>query len=929
MTSPPASRNHAAAARAPESTPFATRRGHVVAVLSGFTLLFVIFFSPVLLGGTLLGPGDGLVFWLPAFLRPRAWWTTLIFAGFPIAAEPTLQTFYPLSWLCAQLDQWNAFIVSAYIIAGAGAYAYVFSLTSSVRAGVVGGLTFSLSGFVLAHLGHASIVHGAAWMPMMLWPLERMRQRREPGWIVIAALAIANAVLGGHPQMWTYGLGLAAAYAVVIGRSAPSGRSWFYAWGLFAFVTGIGLAAVQLVPAMELIRQTERGDFPFSQFVSFALPPREALQLLFPNLYGTVPGSAYGVVRFGASSITETAAYTSWIPLGLAAIALRSSADRVVVRFWRALAVLTLLLALGDATPLARLVHHLPVYGGFRCPARGLVLMTLAIATLAGMGMAALERDGATARDLGRYGAAIVLILAAAAGGTIVLLRGAIHGAAAAAGATELPLLPWRNPTVGLPLLFAVSGAVLIWRYAARPSRSRATLLILVTILDLASFGWFLEWRLLAPKRTGLDAPPAVAPYRTALRASHGRLFPQELFGPAETVPPNRNILWQIANARGLTSVALRRYVDLAGELDDPRRSPDARILDMLAVRYVSVRHDHRMGFDWGSERRTALRARGLVQQEWTVPNLRATNVGIVAALMDAETLAAGTAVARVDVTTSDGEVMSFPLRAGEHLSEWTYERDGDRPPVQHRPATPFEEVSFAGKRGHWYLTRLDLAGRQRIRGIRIASTASQGVVVVDRISLRDEATGASYPIPDTIADPSRWRHVEDIGAIEVYENLQTMPRAWLVGRVRTLPPDAVLTALRRAQLPDGEPFDPSTLALLEDRLDLVPVPITSGDTVAVEHIDETTMRLRTRSTSTAFLVVSDTYYPGWRAFVDGNPTPLYRTNYLLRGLVVPAGEHVIEMAFRPRSILVGLGITFGALPVLAVGVFACRRGEA
>jgi hypothetical protein len=158
--------------------------------------------------------------------------------------------------------------------------------------------------------------------------------------------------------------------------------------------------------------------------------------------------------------------------------------------------------------------------------------------------------------------------------------------------------------------------------------------------------------------------------------------------------------------------VALRRYVDLAGELDDPRRSPDARILDMLAVRYVSVRRDHRLGFDWGSELRTALRARGVVQQEWTVADQWATNVGIVAALIDAAALADGTAVARVDVTTSDGEVMSFPLRAGDHLSEWTYERDGDRAPVQHRPATPFEEVSFRGKRGHWNLARVDLPAR-------------------------------------------------------------------------------------------------------------------------------------------------------------------------------------------------------------------------
>src|SRR5512139_1484814 len=101
------------------------RGGHVAAVLCCYALLFAVFFSPVLLRGDLLAPGDGLIFWLPLFLRPRTWWTPLIFSGFPVAAEPTLQTYYPLSWSLAQLAAWNAFIVSAYVIGAAGTYAYV------------------------------------------------------------------------------------------------------------------------------------------------------------------------------------------------------------------------------------------------------------------------------------------------------------------------------------------------------------------------------------------------------------------------------------------------------------------------------------------------------------------------------------------------------------------------------------------------------------------------------------------------------------------------------------------------------------------------------------------------------------------------------------------------------------------------------------
>ena len=57
-------------------------------------------------------------------------------------------------------------------------------------------------------------------------------------------------------------------------------------------------------------------------------------------------------------------------------------------------------------------------------------------------------------------------------------------------------------------------------------------------------------------------------------------------------------------------------------------------------------------------------------------------------------------------------------------------------------------------------------------------------------------------------------------------------------------------------------------------------------------------------------MVLSEVYYPGWRATVDGNPAQLVRADYVLRALCVPAGEHRIEMVYDPPSLKVGLAIT-------------------
>jgi uncharacterized membrane protein YfhO len=65
-------------------------------------------------------------------------------------------------------------------------------------------------------------------------------------------------------------------------------------------------------------------------------------------------------------------------------------------------------------------------------------------------------------------------------------------------------------------------------------------------------------------------------------------------------------------------------------------------------------------------------------------------------------------------------------------------------------------------------------------------------------------------------------------------------------------------------------------------------------------------------------LVLSEIWYPGWKAFVDGKETPLYRTDYSLRGIVVPAGRHNLEVVFRPELFARGAALSGGALAVCA-----------
>jgi uncharacterized membrane protein YfhO len=65
-------------------------------------------------------------------------------------------------------------------------------------------------------------------------------------------------------------------------------------------------------------------------------------------------------------------------------------------------------------------------------------------------------------------------------------------------------------------------------------------------------------------------------------------------------------------------------------------------------------------------------------------------------------------------------------------------------------------------------------------------------------------------------------------------------------------------------------------------------------------------------------LVLADTYYPGWEATVDGQPASVWPANALLRGVPLQTpGRHVIEFRFRPRSVLIGGGVSLISLAIL------------
>jgi uncharacterized membrane protein YfhO len=159
---------------------------------------------------------------------------------------------------------------------------------------------------------------------------------------------------------------------------------------------------------------------------------------------------------------------------------------------------------------------------------------------------------------------------------------------------------------------------------------------------------------------------------------------------------------------------------------------------------------------------------------------------------------------------------------------------------------------------------------------------------------------------------------------IVVNENMTVLPRAWFVQNLKVLKdPKQIWATINSPQ------FNPAQTAIVEQPISGVEAPAAAK--AQMTNFDLQDIKFNVSTDKQAFLTVSEIYYPaGWKAYIDGKETQIYPTNYILRGVVVPAGTHVLEMKFHPKSYYTGIklsliGIILSLLGVV-LGIVLVRR---
>lgn len=932
-------------------------------------LLPLVYFSPAIIGMITLVPGDGLTqnlgvrVLIGQMLRAGhlPLWNPYMLAGTPLLASIYPGALYPPNWLFALFaptTAMNIVVITTYHLTIIGTYLYARRIGVTRVGALIAGVAFTFGGYMMAHMGHTSRIAAAAWMPWILLAIENLYERLTWRWVAFGSMFIALQLFAGEPQMNFYTALVCGAYVLfsLIPRKERE-RRWKFLFGVVAMsVCGALLSAIQLLPERELLKMGERAAISYEYFSGYSFPPIQVLTFVFPFFFGGARLPGFNVEYWGQWTIDETCGYFGLLALLLALIALFGSRRHSLAWFWGGATLVSLALSFGGYLPfgLNHVLHATPVYNLFRASGRHMYEFTFSLAVLAGLGasyIAQYDRKE-TARALRRASILFVAIVAV----TIIIYRffGAYLAVAEAprpAGADSL-----MNPEALAPIGFTLLSLAALWVFARWRNAFAGALMVAVVFADLAFFalafnyGWKDYTTGVSPR---LQDPPAVRfiksrePDLNTFRIVSHALRP---FGDSydKINFPNVSLVRGLQTVNGYDALRLIRQSEVSGDMGWDGVITDTTVFgaahqgfNLLNVKYAlrvspAINDPTRIVEIQGVRFDQDLLNLNLTpssKDEAALGGALASELVIVSTMGHSTHVPDNTPMVQIRLHTKDGRVIERELKAGRDTAEWAYDREDVRAAIKHRRPEVAESLPADGFPANRYLARLPF-DRAEIERVEFNYVAPDASVLILRATLIDLATRAYTVISPIHFETARWRKLASFEEVEVYENLKAQPRAWFAHRAAVDLSAGVLETIKTGKMKDGSPFDPAETVLCEKEdfgnreITLPQIGEPANAEVKVTRYEPQRIEIATRNDQQGFLVLSEIYYRGWEAWIDGHRAPVERVNYVLRGLVVPAGNHHIEFVFRAPSFRNGAAYSLlGALLLLVS--FGGRRSGA
>ncbi len=372
-------------------------------ILAVIVLLFIItlYFLPVIFSDQTYASRD-----IYNFFNPRRFfaaetirsgtiplWNPYLASGVPFLANLQGAVFYPLSIIYYILPfqlGFKCFIVLHYYLAGLFMFLLMRRWRYDMYSSFISALVFMFGGYMISILDNVAFLTSAVWLPLIVLLFDRSLSEKKLGYLVITGVVIGLQILGGDASFYIFStfifmVAYLLYYLITVKSLSMKERGKIMMFLPLAWVIGICLAAIQLIPFMEFVSSSTRMEgFSYENITKWSFHPLELIQLLVPYFYGsTVP-----MCRWFGQFWLDTF-YIGIVPLLLVIFSLCCLRKKFNY-FLLIIIFFSLFMAFGKNNPLYSWSQYVPVINMLHYPVKYLFLAGFSLALLSGIGCSAL-----------------------------------------------------------------------------------------------------------------------------------------------------------------------------------------------------------------------------------------------------------------------------------------------------------------------------------------------------------------------------------------------------------------------------------------------------------------------------------------------------------------------------------------------------------
>jgi len=892
-----------------------------------FLILPLIFFRDTLrLNNIIFGSEDSIRYYISVrtliidslknFELPL--WNKYIFNGFPLLASPDIYTLYPpalfLDLIFPVPLSYNMLVLLQYSLSGLFMYLFLRELKLNRIACFAGGIIFMFSGNMISHRSLSVYLNVFTWAPLILYFLEKFRKNKKIVYVLAATIFYSISFFGGAQQLFFYMSFMIFAYIIYYSFIHNNQRNFHFLWPLIMFVIFIPISLVQIIPTLELVNLSYFRSFAYYNYMVIdSYNPKLLPSLIFPFIFGCKHPSLSGIPGFlrwfGNGDSVNMIRYFGIITIPLFIIGAFKKYKKSI--FWIFIFVLSFLLIFGEYNPIYKALYYIPIINKFKIPTRIFFITGFSFSIISAYGFDfIIENKIIKIRKIVKVS---IIFLSFIFSGFLIfyfLFRYTNfqeHIINFYKTSVDADLLKENiilsNYSIYMPLILIILSIIFLIILLKVKNKATYYILLIFIFLDLFSMGHFDELN-----RENI--------YFSNIRneefeyihspENEYRILVLEESEEKQIFQPDKNVYYKIDYFSGYDPLITRDFIRIANlskatygliqEEDGINLLRNNIILSILNTRYIVLPAKKNPEL-FLSSISSYIKDKDILTKRDFHKNAELNNSRI-----EGETLTLSDEEStlklyqkEVKIKSNSLYLISFNIKRIKKLDNFIhidFSGENYNNAEQEFVINP-SDITGSYKKVEKIIESLEVPENEKIY-FRIFTNSKGGVKISD-LNIYEVSGYQNYSIK---------YYDEDI---LILENKNCLPRFYFVENLISLDDqDEIINKFWDRDIyikNDMLKYDTSAyMEGIDQNISLA--QIGPSNKIKINEYSNNKVSLSLSSKNNSFLVFSDSYYAGWKAYINGKETKIYRVNGIAKGIFVPAGDNIVKFSYLPIKIL-------------------------